>query len=101
MFYLIIPSVVCMLGLFDSNLRFLTTGALDAGFAVPPLPKTESDATTTVSVKFDVVNFCPRTSFVALFAETGTALASVCRVRIDKIYYVFLFLIVNRNQMAL
>lgn len=52
--YLIKSSVV--LDLFDSNFRFLTTGTFDPDFELP-LPKTESDVTTTVSVKLDVVNF--------------------------------------------
>lgn len=65
------------IGLLGSNFRFLTTGTFDDGFELPPLPKTESDATTTDSVKFDVVNFCPRASFGVVLPDAEMTFASI------------------------
>lgn len=65
-------SLVFELDLFGSSLRFLTTCAFDGGFALLPLPNTGSDETTTDSMKFEVVNFWPRTSLAVAFADVGT-----------------------------
>lgn len=68
-----------LFNLFGSSFRFLTAGKLAGGFVLlppPPLPNTESEATTTVSVKFEVVNFWPSTSFAVALADTGMTLAS-------------------------
>lgn len=55
--------------LFGSSLRFLTACTLDDVFEL--LPNTGSDETTTDSVKFDVVNFCPRISLAVALDDTG------------------------------
>lgn len=62
-------SLVFELDLFGSSLRFLTTCTFDGGFALFPLPKTGSEETTTDSVKFEVVNFWPKTSLAVAFAD--------------------------------
>lgn len=73
--YLIISSVV--FDLLDSNFLFLTTGTFEPGFELLPPPNTGSDVTTIDSVKLDVVNFCPSTSLVGAFPDTGVTLPSV------------------------
>lgn len=61
----------------ESSFRFLTIGTFDVdvdgcddGFA--SLPNTESEFTTTDSVKFEVVNFCPKFSLAAALIAADT-----------------------------
>lgn len=65
----------------ESSFRFLTIGTFDVdvdgcvdGFGSPP--NTESEFTTTDSVKFEVVNFCPKLSL----ADALIALDTMCDV---------------------
>lgn len=69
--------------LLESSFRFLTIGTfddVDVDGCVDDfvsLPNTESEFTTTDSVKFDVVNFCPKLSLADAFSAFDTIFEDV------------------------
>lgn len=68
--------------LLESSFLFLTIGTFDVDVDgcvddFVSLPNTESEFTTTDSVKFDVVNFCPKLSLADAFSAFDTIFEGV------------------------